>query len=139
MFLSIFIGLIVSILIFFFWEDFLPIILPEVSIITTNQLLILLFCIIINGSQNLLNEVLTINEKAITFFFYNSSHPVTTALCSIFFISYFNFGVDTLFLTLLASNIVSLIFIICVLSRYLKAFPSIKLIRLIYNEYKIIL
>lgn len=138
LFLSVLIGLIISILIYSFWDDFLPIILPEVSIIKINQLLIILFCIIIYGSQNLLNDVLTINEKALTFFFYNSSQAVTTALCSIFFISYFNFGVDTLFFTLLASNIVSLIFIICLLFRYLKAFPSIKLIRLIYTEYKII-
>tara|TARA_B100000029_G_scaffold511339_1_gene605115 strand:- start:1809 stop:2774 length:966 start_codon:yes stop_codon:yes gene_type:complete len=59
------------------------------------------------------------------------------AIINIYLIRNFNFGVDTLFYSILGSNIVASFFIFYILLQYVKFLPSVEVLKEISKEYKI--
>ena len=137
-FLSILIGFVICVVLYFFWDSFLAVFIPEISTVSGDQMFIIFFCILIYGNQLFVSEVLTLNKKAFLFFIYIASSSIVSTLVNIFLITYYNFGVDTLFYALFASSLINFLFILLVLSKYIKSWPDISLLKDILREYKII-
>ena len=137
-FLSILIGFIICVVLYFFWDFFLAIFIPEIIEVKTNQMFIIFFCILIYGNQLFVSEILTLTSKPFLFFLSIATPSIIGALVNISLITHYSFGVDTLFYALFASSLINFTFILIIMSKYIKFWPNINLLKQILKEYKII-
>ena len=138
-FLSIFSGLLVCLIVYYFWDSIIAKVLPELFEVKKSNLLIMLFGILIYGCQLYVSEILTLSKRAFFFCLYITSQGIVGSVFNILLITYYDFGVDTLFYSLLASNLVCFLFIILVLSKYLRYLPNLFYLKKLLSEYKIII
>ena len=137
-FFNILISLIISVLVFVFWEDLASLFLKNVVGATNFQKVVIVFSIFIYGSQLFTSEVLTIEKKAIKFFYFSSISSITTLFVAIFLIIFSNQTIDILFYSLITGNFLSFIYSMIILRVYLCKFPNLIILRKILGEFKIV-
>ncbi len=131
-FLSLIISLFFSLLTLISWDFFL-----NKFLIDKSHLYIMLFVLMIYGFKTYISEILTINNRPLSYCIFIGVQSITTLLVNIYLIQNYDFGVDTLFYSMLGSAIISLILIIFHSFQYLKRVPSFKIIKEILAEYRI--
>ncbi len=133
------ISLVISILVFVFWEDFTSLFLKNVVGATDFQKAVIVFSIFIYGSQLFTSEVLTIEKKAINFFYFSSISSITTLFVIITMIIFSNQTVDILFYSLFIANVLTFIYSMNILRFYLCKLPNVNTFKKIISEFKIII